>query len=119
MSHLQPASQESEQIGVGLTLSVTIWVVVFGGILSVVAGLVLAARSRSLEHAPAASAPARPEAEVSNVRTELFRYPGAAERLKADQLHALEGFGWVDRERGMVRIPIDDAMELESKEPRR
>lgn len=119
MNHLQPASQENEQIGVGLTLSVTIWVIVFGCILSVVAGLVLAARSRSLEHAPAASAPARPEAEVSNVRAELFSYPGAAERLKADQLHALKGYGWVDRDRGMVRIPIDVAMDLESKEPKR
>ena len=119
MNHLQPASQERDHIGVGLTLSVTVWVVVFGSILSIVAGLVLAARLRSLEHAPAASAPARPDAEVSNVRSELFRYPGAGERLKADQLHALDGFGWVDRERGMVRIPIDVAMELESKEPKR
>lgn len=119
MNQLQPASQENEHIGVGLTLSVTIWVVVFGSILSIVAGLVLAARSRSLGHAPAASAPARPDAEVSNVRAELFSYPGAAERLKADQLHALQGFGWVDRDRGVVRIPIDVAMDLESKEPKR
>lgn len=119
MSHLQPASQENEQIGVGLTLTVTIWVVVFGCILSVVAGLVLAARSRSLPHAPAATAPARPDAEVSNVRAELFSDPGAGERLKADQLNALKGYGWVDRARGTVRIPIDVAMDLETKEPKR
>lgn len=119
MSHLQPASQESEHIGVGVILSVTIWVLIVGGILSVIAGFVLSVRSKSLPHAPAATAAARPEPEVSNVRAELFSNPGAAERLKAQQLHALEHYGWVDREHGIVRIPIDVAMDLESKEPRR
>jgi hypothetical protein len=119
MTDLQPASQESEHIRVGFILSVTFWVLIFGGILSVIAGLVLAARFKSLEHAPAISAPARPDPEVSNVRSELFSEPGAAERLKADQLHALEHYNWVDRSRGIVRIPIDVAMDLESKEPRK
>jgi hypothetical protein len=119
MADLQPASQESEHIGPGVTLSVTVWVLIAGGILSAIAGLVLTARSHTLAPAASASAPVRPEPEVSNIHTELFGGPGAGERLKAVQRNGLEHYGWVDRSRGLVRIPIDVAMDLESKEPRR
>jgi hypothetical protein len=119
MADLQPTSQESEHIGPALTLSVTIWVLIIGGGLSVIAGLLLSARSHTLEHAPSATAPARPDAEVSHVHSDLFSLPGAGESLKARQLQGLENYGWVDRSRGIVRIPIDVAIELESQEPRR
>jgi hypothetical protein len=113
MTDLQPRSQESERIGSGLTLGITAWVLVFGVALCVVAGLVLTARSRALRHASSLPAPVRPEPEVSQIRTELFGSPGAGERLKAEQRSALQHYTWVDREHGIVRIPIDVAMELE------
>jgi hypothetical protein len=114
MSHLQPASQEADQIRARLPLGITAWVLVFGALLCVVAVLVLLARSHTLERAPSVASVQRPEPEVHNIRTELFRSGGAADRLKADQRRALQHYGWVDRQRGIVRIPIDVAMDLES-----
>jgi hypothetical protein len=115
MSDLQPSSQESERIGSGWTLGITVWVLIFGALLSIAAGLLLSARSRTLRVAPSMSRAVRPEPEVSNVRTELFAGAGAGERLKAEQRATLRHYAWVDRQGGIVRIPIDVAIELESK----
>lgn len=115
MSHLQPASQEADQIRAGLPLGITAWVLLFGVLLCVVAGLVLLARSHTLERAASVTTAPRPEPEVHNIRSELFRVQGAGDRLKADQRQALQHYGWVDRQRGIVRIPIDVAMDLESQ----
>ena len=115
MAQLQPMSQEAEHVGPAATLSITGWVVMFGVLLCVVAALLLAARNRTLTRAESAPQATRPEAEVSNVRSELFRGPGAAERLNASQRQKLERFGWVDRERQLVHIPIDLAMDLEAQ----
>ena len=37
---------------------------------------------------------------------------GDLRRLEAAQRRSLTGYAWVDRERGLVRIPIDRAMDL-------
>lgn len=113
MGELQPRSQEVERVGPGITLSITGWVLLFGILLSAVAAVVLTARGRTLTRAHTVSAPERPEPEVSNVRSELFRSSTAGEQLKAEQRKKLERFGWVDRQQRVVRIPIDLAMELE------
>jgi hypothetical protein len=34
------------------------------------------------------------------------------ERLRQAENDALNNYGWVDRSRGIVRVPIDRAMEL-------
>jgi len=36
----------------------------------------------------------------------------ALQQLDADQLAALTSYGWVDQQRGVVRIPIERAMQL-------
>lgn len=115
MAELQPASQEAERVGSGITLGITGWVILFGVLLCVAASLILTARTRTLSRAESVPAAPRPEAEVSNIRTELFRSPLAGERLKAEQRRKLGAFGWVDRERRVVRIPIEDAMDLEAQ----
>lgn len=114
MAELQPLSQEAERVGPGLTLSITGWVILFGVLLCVVAALVLVARDQSLTHAESVGTPVRPEAEASHVRSELFRSSSVSgEQLKAAQRQKLEHFGWVDQAHGVVRIPIDVAMDLE------
>ncbi|HET8936058.1 MAG TPA: hypothetical protein VFN67_21575 [Polyangiales bacterium] len=115
MAQLQPMNQEAERVRPVATLSITAWVVLFGVLLSVVAALLLFARNRTLTQAESATEPTRPEPEVSHVRSELFRAPGAAERLNAQQRQKLAQFGWVDRERQLVHIPIDLAMDLEAQ----
>lgn len=37
--------------------------------------------------------------------------------VKAQQLELLASYGWVDREKGVVRIPIDRAMEMVVADP--
>jgi hypothetical protein len=61
--------------------------------------------------------PTRPEpgGEVSSVHSELFERPLAGERLKAQQQKTLAGYAWVDRQHGVVRVPIDTAIELVAK----
>jgi hypothetical protein len=114
MSHSQPTTQESEHIKPGVTLAVTVCVLIVGVVLGLGARLALSARSHTL--APAASAATtapRPEPEVHHVRSDLFKLPVGAERLKERQRAALHSYGWVDREHGTVRLPIDIAMDLE------
>jgi len=37
------------------------------------------------------------------------------ERLRAEEAEALHGYGWVDEKAGVVRIPIESAMDLLAK----
>jgi hypothetical protein len=116
MAALPPASQENERIARGGPLGVMISVLVFSTLLCIVASLVLSARSRTRTHATASVAAVRPEPEVSGVRMQLLKQPGAGQQLKAQQQNALRSYGWVDKERGIVRIPIDVAMDLDLQE---
>lgn len=115
MSLLPPASQEVEGVGSGRTLGVTLSVLIFGALLSLGAAWLLALRAGHLEHAASVKEAPRPEREVSNIRSDLFRGPLAGERLKAAQRDKLEHFGWADPEHKLVRIPIDVAMDLEAQ----
>jgi hypothetical protein len=38
--------------------------------------------------------------------------PHEAEEIRRQQLELLEGYDWVSREEGLVRVPIERAMEL-------
>jgi hypothetical protein len=42
----------------------------------------------------------------------LFARPDARPGLPAEQRERLDGYGWVDREHGVVRIPIERAIDL-------
>ena len=41
------------------------------------------------------------------------------EALRAQEAAALGTYGWVDKEKGVVRVPIDRAMELVAQEAAR
>jgi hypothetical protein len=43
--------------------------------------------------------------------------PGALRQLRAEETKILEHYGWVDKGAGVVRIPIDKAMELLVEKP--
>lgn len=116
MAQLQPRSQEVERVGPVITLSITAWVLLFGVLLCAVAAVVLTVRDHTLTRAASMRAPERPDGEVSNVRSELFHSRTAGEQLGAAQRMKLERFGWVDREQGMISMPIDLAMDLELQE---
>lgn len=58
---------------------------------------------------------ALPNLEVQTVPTEPQLQPRPArelQTLRAAEDEVLETYGWVDRQQGLARIPIDRAMEL-------
>lgn len=52
------------------------------------------------------------EVESGIVDLKLFEESDRAERMRAEQRELLSGYGWVDRQRGIIRIPITEAMAL-------
>jgi hypothetical protein len=59
-----------------------------------------------------------PPREVEGVQQVIFDYGPFGLRLAAERRRFLETWGWVDEERGLVRIPVERAMELLAEEPR-
>lgn len=53
-----------------------------------------------------------PRHPVARVRQDLFDEQWRVRSLRAIKLQELDSFGWVDRRRGVVRIPIEQAMDL-------
>jgi hypothetical protein len=111
-------THEAERFARATIAFTAIWVLVFSGILAVVAVFVFNARIRGLpqSQAPVVRAQAQPRGEVSNVRVDLFAPQGPGQALKAEQQRRLSQYGWVDRQAGLVHVPIDVAMELELAE---
>jgi hypothetical protein len=66
----------------------------------------------SLPQAAPGAVPGRVPEEVNQIEQVLFsdRAPGLEERAYEHTL--LRGYGWVDRDARLVRIPIDRAIEL-------
>ncbi len=53
-----------------------------------------------------------------DIYSEIYAEPNLDVRMvKAQQLEVLNSYGWVDREKGVVRIPIDRAIEMVIAEP--
>lgn len=64
-------------------------------------------------HVPPAGAPAG-SAQLQDVpapRLQSAPQPDLA-RFRAEQGRAMDAVGWVDREHGIARIPVSDAMDL-------
>jgi hypothetical protein len=51
------------------------------------------------------------EAEISDVNQRPFALEDEAPRLRAEQAARLESYGWVDRNAGIIHVPIERAME--------
>ena len=50
--------------------------------------------------------------QAENVAKVYQRDPEELTRLRADQIEQLHGYRWIDRDKGVVAIPIDRAMDL-------
>jgi hypothetical protein len=112
-------THEAERFSRGPILWAGTWSIVFAIVLGVIALILFHLRSDAIEGNVSAGEP-RPGQPVSTIRTSLFHYqPGDGTADKARQRSDLNRFGWVDRERGIVRIPIETAIDLELAEPRK
>jgi hypothetical protein len=53
-----------------------------------------------------------PPHSVAQIREQPFELPWAKPTLAQRQREQLQHYGWVDRQKGLVRVPIDTAIEL-------
>src|SRR5262249_43587864 len=49
--------------------------------------------------------------EIGLINQKLFEQQLEAQRKQTQQERRLSSYGWVDRDRGVIRIPIDEAMK--------
>jgi hypothetical protein len=64
---------------------------------------------------PAALPSEAGRAKIGMVEQRLFENSNMGVAWKARQRQRLESFGWVDKEKGIAHIPIDQAMEMVEK----
>jgi hypothetical protein len=72
-------------------------------------------KRRQAELLPQGAAPYPAElgrSKIGLLEQRLFENSNQAEATRAAQLRKLDSYGWVDVEKGVLRIPIDRAMEL-------
>ncbi len=56
-------------------------------------------------------------AEYAETVSKVYRRdPQELSRLRADQIEQLHGYRWIDREKGVVAVPIEIALELVVRE---
>jgi hypothetical protein len=93
-------------------------ILAFVGTLVIAAGMIVWAVTANSAHEaylrPTGAFPERwlgPRHEVAKVREDMFgEHRGAS--LLGQQRAVLESYGWVDRDHGIVRVPIQQAIDL-------
>lgn len=106
-----PVRQEPDRLPVRgmLIIGAVVLLVLVGGIAVSGAWWWSAAPTRVPER-PEAGRPPVPRGDVFQRRAAADR--GAARGVRPPQQRLLEGFGWVDRDQNLVRIPIEEAIEI-------
>ncbi len=102
-----------DQVPRGLVLKILFGFVAVGAALCVVAYLLLRLRESQLR--PDGRFPEKelgPPRDVATLRSAPFELASPAKERAERQRAAIHGYGWVDRARGLVRIPIDEEIEL-------
>jgi hypothetical protein len=110
-------SRQSDELPTGLILRTLLVTTMIAVSLCFATHLILRARMQQLRPSyrfPERQLPA--PHDVANVRQELFRLARPRPTLQEEQRAGLAAFGWVDRERGVVRIPIETAMEIVARQ---
>jgi hypothetical protein len=67
---------------------------------------------RQAEHGPVAPAAEAGKSKIGMVEQDFFDVSVRGQRLDAAKRGRLAAWGWVDRDAGVVHMPIDRAMEL-------
>ena len=89
-------------------------IVVFGVAVAISSWLLDATRRPVDTHLPAPSAAPM---TIGTVEQGLLLGPARGLDLRRDQRASLDRWGWVDRDAGIARIPVERAMELVAAEP--
>lgn len=103
--------QEPDRIATRRLIALSVTCVVVGAVAVVVAWLLL-------DSGAAAAAPRRHPSKPPVLESALFENSARGASLRRQQLAELEHYGWVDRSRGIAKIPIERAIELRAQEAR-
>lgn len=104
--------QEPEAIGRAWTAIVLATLLPFVVLLGFGAAGFLRFLTRDRGGAATVSVRPTPVASVGTLHGSLFAHPADGERLAAEQRARLGRYAWVDRDAGVVRVPIDVALTL-------
>jgi hypothetical protein len=117
--HSDPVVQEPEAVATKRAVRVAIlFLLVFA--VATIWSVAIMNKGRDLE--PQADIPSPQEIgkpEIGMVNQRLFELQLDAKQQRDEQLGRLNSYGWVDRDKQIIHIPIERAMELMSSEAKR
>jgi hypothetical protein len=67
---------------------------------------------RVAQHPPIPIPPEVGQSKIGLVEQQLFELADRGQKDRAARLRHLDEWGWIDRERGVVHVPISDAMRM-------
>jgi len=107
-----PEAQADERIASGKVLFIGIFaLLVFGGATCWAGRIWRDTRVRLEPNGPIAPGAEIGKAEIGIVDQAPFETLRAAERTRKDETERLSTYGWVDRDKGVIHVPIDKAIE--------
>jgi len=107
-----PEAQADERIASGKVLFIGIFaLLVFGGATCWAGRIWRDTRVRLEPNGPIAPGAEIGKAEIGIVDQAPFETLRAAERTRKDETERLSSYGWVDRDKGVIHVPIDKAIE--------
>ena len=107
-----PEAQAEEAVASGKVLLVGILaLIVFGGATCWSTRIWRETRSRLEPNGPIAPGAEIGKAEIGIVDQVPFETVRTAERTRAEQMKQLQSYGWIDRDKGVIHVPIDKAID--------
>ncbi|HVE84307.1 MAG TPA: hypothetical protein VND93_15730 [Myxococcales bacterium] len=106
-----PAPPEQERLPFGTIVAVGVAAVVLFSGAVLFTRTMLRDETRAALPAGEAPAPKVGQDEIGIVDQRMFELEGRAERLRREQLQRLGSYGWVDRDAGVIHVPITRAMD--------
>ena len=106
-----PNRPEDERLPFGTVAAVAVAAVVLFTAAVLWARSILQDETRAALPRGEAAAPMVGQAEIGIVDQRMFELEGRAEHLRREQLQRLGSYGWVDRDAGVIHIPISRAMD--------
>ena len=107
-----PEAQAEEAVATGKVLLVGIVsLIVFAGAAWWSTGIWRETRNRLEPTGPIAPGAEIGKPEIGIVDQPPFETVRTAERTRAEQLRQLQSYGWIDRDKGVIHVPIDKAID--------
>jgi len=108
--HGHDVRSEEDRISTGTVVAVGVAALVLFTAASIVTSVFL--RMKQGEHPPLPIPAEVGQSKIGLVEQQLFELTTRGERQRAAQLERLRSYGWVDRQAGVVHLPIERAMDL-------